>query len=198
MITLVLVPGSGEGDIKAESWSLKGRSSITGTWSKGENGIIQVTFKMSFHDAGYHGPIFVNGHFDPERNSLTDVWGYSAELGGAKWMTEFRRIPSHYLTVYPNIRELSDSKPRALWRFAITAVRNDIRRDHWSWSYFSQRRDDRKSIIPLLLRIFYFGPDLSDEEERAFLATTQRLTPADCCFYESNARYIRANARVHL
>lgn len=89
MITLVLVPGSGEGGIKAESWSLEGRSSITGIWSKGENGIMQVTVKMSFHDTGYHGPVFVSGHFDPERNSLTGVlWGYSIELGGAKWMTE--------------------------------------------------------------------------------------------------------------
>jgi hypothetical protein len=46
---------------------------------------------------------------------------------------EFRRIPPRYLAVYPSIKELSDNNPRlksrALWGFAIAAVRNDIRRE---------------------------------------------------------------------
>lgn len=197
MITFVLVPGNGEGEIKAESWSLQGRASITGKWSEGENGIMQVTFKMSFHDVEYYPTVFAKGHFNQERNSLTGVWGHSAELERAVFMMQFRRIPPHYLTAYPNIEELSDNKPRALWRFAIMAVRNDIRRDYWPWSYFSQRRDDRKTTIPLFMRIHYFACEPTDEEEEAFLASTQRLTPADCCFYESKARFIRANGRSH-
>ena len=130
MMTFVLVPGNVEEDIKAEAWSLQGRSSITRSWSKGENGIIQITLKISFDIYASRGPVFFNGHFDAERDALTGVWGDSTELENAINMMEFRRIPPHYLAIYPDMKELSENKPRALWRFAIAAIRNDIRRDH--------------------------------------------------------------------
>jgi hypothetical protein len=107
------------------------------------------------------------------------------------------KIPPRYLTVYPTIKELSDNKPRALWGFAIAAVRNDIRRERWSWSYFSRRRDDRKTVLTLVTRYLYFGEPLNSEEIQRCCATTQRLTPADACFYGSRVDYIRANTWVH-
>ena len=195
-MTFVLVPAKGEGDVKADAWSLKGRHTITGSWSKGENGVIKIKLKMSFLVLPWP-PKFFDGYFDAERNALTGVWGFSANLEGSTDKMECRRIPPHYLTVYPNIKELSDNKPRALWKFAIAAVRNDVRRDHWSWTYFTQRRDDRESLIPLLLRELYFGPDLSDEEKRTYRAIALRTTPVDCLFYASKARYIRGNICVH-
>jgi hypothetical protein len=198
MITFVLEPGNGEGDIKAKAWSLQGCTSIIGTWSMGGDGIIKVALKMVWESRGRLVPLFFfDGHFDADRNALTGVWDDSAELESATYIMEFRRIPPHYLAVYPDIKELSDNKPRALWRFAIAAVRNDVRRDHWSWPYFSQRRDDRESLLPLLLRQLYFGPNLSDEEMRTYRAILRRLTPVDCCFYESKARYIRGNICAH-
>jgi hypothetical protein len=97
---------------------------------------------------------------------------------------EFRRIPPRYLTVYPSIKELSDNKPRALWGFAIAAVRNDIRRERWSWSYFSQRRKDRMAVISLGIRYFTLGRRLTTKDQRC-TAAAQRLTAADACFYFS-------------
>src|ERR1700748_319222 len=61
------------------------------------------------------------------RHALTGVWGRSAEPESCLGLLEFRRILPRRLTVYPSIKELSDNKPRALWKFAIAAVRNDIR-----------------------------------------------------------------------
>lgn len=196
MVTFVLVPAKGEGDVKADAWSLKGRYTITGSWSKGENGVIQIKLKMSFLALRW-APKFFDGYFDTERNALTGVWGLSAELESSTDKMECRRIPPHYLTVYPSIRELSDNKPRALWKFAIAAVRNDVRRNHWSWTYFTQRRDDRESMVPLLVRSRYFGPPLGDEEAQTLYAISPRLTSTDACFYGTKASHIRAHTWVH-
>jgi hypothetical protein len=196
MTTFVLVPAGGERNFKADAWCLKGRQRITGSWSKGEDDVIQIKFKMLF-SLGLWAPIFFNGRFDPERDALTGVWGPSAELESSTGKLEFRRIPPCYLAVYPSIKDLRDNKPRALWRFAIAAVRNDIRRDHWTWSYFSQRRNDRKTIVSLLVRSRWFGPPLNSEETETLNVAARRVLPSDGCFYDSKVDHIRAHTWVH-
>jgi Vacuolar sorting-associated protein 13, extended-chorein len=196
MMTFVLVSGEGERGFKASGWSLKGRQKIAGSWSKGEDDVMQIKFKISFLSALWD-PIYFNGHFDPERDALTGVWGPSAHLENSTDKAEFRRIPPHYLTVYPSIKELCEDKPRATWRFAIAAVRNDILRNNWSWSYFFQRRDDRNTLVSLLVRSRWFGQPLSAEETGTLYAIIRRLIPDDACFYDSKVEYIHAHACVH-
>ena len=195
MTAFVLLPGEGECDFKASGWSIKGRQTIAGSWSKGEDDVIQIKFKISFLSA-FWNPIFFTGRFDPERDALTGVWGWSAEHESSEGKMEFRRIPPRYLTVYPSIKELSENKPRALWKFAIAAVRNDIRRDHWTWSYFSRRRDDRKSMVSFLVRSRWFGPPLTPEDTETLHAITRSLVPDDALFYDSKVEHVRAYTRV--
>ena len=194
MMTFVLVPGEGEHEFKADVWSLKGRQTMAGSWSKGNNGndVMQIKFKIS--SSSLWSPVHFNGHFDPERDALTGLWG---DLKRTLGKMEFRRIPPCYLTVYPSIKDLSDNKPRALWRFAIAAVRSDIQRNRWAWSNFSRRRDDRKTIVSLLVRSRWFGPPLSAEERRSFYAIVRRLMPCDACFYDSMVDHIRAYTYIH-
>ena len=196
MITFVLEPANGEREFKAKAWSNRGRYTITGSWSKGENDTVEINFKMTYESILWSTNFF-KGRFEAERDALTGVWGTSADMETTSGPMEFRRIPPRYLTVYPTIKELSDNKPRALWGFAIAAVRNDIRRERWSWSYFAQRRDDRKMVLTLVTRSLYFGQPLNDEEVQRCCAVSQRLTPADACFYGSRIDYIRANTWVH-
>jgi hypothetical protein len=196
MMTLVLEPADGERDFKVNGWSIRGRFTFTGSWTMGENDVTQVKLKMS-HQIAFSIPIFFNGHFDPERDALTGVWGYSDELESSMGPVEFRRIPPRYLTVYPSIKELSDNKPRALWKFAIAAVRNDIRRQRCSWSYFAQRRDDRETVISFVIRYIFFGKPLNEEEVQKLCTAIQRLTPADACFYGSMVDCKRAPVLTH-
>jgi hypothetical protein len=196
MMTFVLVPVEGERDFKADVWSLKGRQTIAGSWYEGRDDVMQIKFKISFSSPLWF-PVYFNGSFDPERDALTGVWGPSAELESPIGKMEFRRIPPCYLTVYPSIKEYRDNKPRALWRFAIAAVRNSIRRDHWTWSYFSQRRNDRKTVVSLLVHSRWFGPPLNAEEIETFHAISRRLMPGDACFYDSKVDHIRAYTWVH-
>jgi hypothetical protein len=198
MMTFVLVPGEGKHDFKADVWSLKGRQTIAGSWSKGEDDVMQIKFKyQTLFSSTLWLPIFFSGRFDPERDALTGVWSCSAELESYMGKVEFRRIQPRHLTVYPSMKELRDNKPRALWKFAISAVRNDIRRDSWSWSYFSQRRDDLKTALPLLVRRRWFGPTLSAEETETLFGIIWRLIPDDACFYDSKIDHIRAYTCVH-
>ena len=194
MMTFVLMP-AGEREFKADVWGFKGRQKIVGSWSMGDDDVMQIKFKLSFSSPLW-APISFNGSFDPERDALTGVWGGSDD-DFSEGIMEFRRIPSCYLGIYPTIKELRDNKPRALWKFAIAAVRNDIRRDHWTWSYFSQRRDDRKTVISLSVRSRWFGTPLSDEEDETINAIMPRLLPDDACFYDSMIDRIRAYTCVH-
>jgi hypothetical protein len=196
MMTFVLEPADGEREFKAKAWSNRGRYTITGSWSKGENDIVEIKFKMKI-DSVACPAIFFSGRFDAERDALTGVWALSADMEDTGGLVEFRRIPPRYLTVYPSIKELSDNKPRALWGFAIAAVSSDIRRGRWSWSYFAQRRDDRKTALALVTRYLYFGKPLNSEEIQRCCAALQRLTSADACFYFSRIDYIRANTWLH-
>ena len=199
MTTIVLEPGDDEQDIRGKAWSCRRRFKVNGSWSKGENDIIQIEFKMSPFETAHVDPFCFNGRFDPERDALTGVWGMTElETSNSVGPMEFRRILPRYLTAYPTIKDLRDDKPRALWKFAIAAVRSDIRRESWSWSYFSQRRDDRKTMLSLAIRYYDFGKPLSDEEFDQMVTTAKRLTPADACFYESRSNYIRAHTWVHM
>ena len=198
MMTFVLKPAEGKRDFKTYVWSLKGRQSIVGSWSEGEDDVIQIKFKMSFLSASViWAPIFFSGRFDSRRDALTGAWGLSAQLEDSMGKMEFRRIPPNYLTVYPSIKELRDDRPRALWRFAIAAVRNDVQRDNWAWSFFSQRRDARKTISPPLVRSRWFGPPLNAEETETLHESIRGLTPGDACFYDSKVDHIRAYTWVH-
>ncbi|KAH9995914.1 hypothetical protein BJV74DRAFT_883811 [Russula compacta] len=186
----------GERDIKANGWSVRGGYTITGSWSMDEDNAIQINLKISFLIV-FVPPMFFSGRFDPERDALTGVSEWSVEQESFAKNAEFRRILPRHFIVYPSMKELADSKPRALWRFAITAVRNDIRRNHWSWSYFSQRRDDREMAISLLIRSRWFGKPLSSEEAQTCRAILRRLTSADACFYHSKVNRIRAYTWIH-
>ncbi|KAF8259842.1 hypothetical protein EI94DRAFT_1812645 [Lactarius quietus] len=107
-------------------------------------------FKMTFQKfQSVSWSAFFEGRFDAARDALTGVWGF--------------------------FEELSDNKPRALWRFAIAAVRDDVRRTRWSWSYFARRRKDRQTVLSLGIRDWFFGTPINDEEAK--LSATQSHIP---------------------
>ncbi|KAH9953093.1 hypothetical protein BC827DRAFT_1273837 [Russula dissimulans] len=179
MMTLVLEPADGERDFKVNGWSIRGRFTFTGSWSIGENDVMQIKFKMSYR-IEFSIPIFFNGHFDPKRDALTGVWGYSNELENSMGLLEFRRIQPRYLTVYPSIKEFSDNKSRAFWKFAIAA-----------------RRDDRETVVSSTVRYLFFGKPLDKEEIKKLRAAVHQLTPADACFYGSIINRKRAHVLTH-
>ncbi|KAJ7779541.1 hypothetical protein B0H14DRAFT_2631247 [Mycena olivaceomarginata] len=57
----------------------------------------------------------------------------------------------------------------------------------WSWSYFKERRDNRKRFIELYIRSTKFGPPMSDEEWEDLSRVKKTLTTSDSRFYHSLA-----------
>jgi hypothetical protein len=199
MMTILLEPRGDERGFGGKAWSCQGCSNIKWSWTKDESNIIEVKLKIFLSDTTYLDPVHLKSRFYPERDALTGVWGWDSsglELESAG-KVEFRRIQPHHFTAYPSIRDLTDNKPRALWKFAIAAVRNDYRRENWSWSYFSQRRLDRITRISLTIRYNYFGTPLNKKEVDQLNAATKRLTSADACFYGSIDNHTRANTWLH-
>ena len=68
MITLVLAPAKGERELKANAWSNRGLYAVTGSWSKGREGVLQIKLKMTFATA-FWAPMYFSGRFDPKRDA---------------------------------------------------------------------------------------------------------------------------------
>ncbi|PIL33864.1 hypothetical protein GSI_03570 [Ganoderma sinense ZZ0214-1] len=74
-------------------------------------------------------------------DTLSGKWGY--EKDDQPHTVIYKRIPPEVLIDRPHPREFAEDRARALWKFAVTAVRNQVRRKLFlfSWSYLKERRD---------------------------------------------------------
>lgn len=56
-----------------------------------------------------------------------------------------------YRSYRPPQKEIEQNRNRALWHFAINAIKSEVHDKHrrWSWAYFAERRDDRKAYVQL-------------------------------------------------
>lgn len=54
-----------------------------------------------------------------------------------------------YRSFRPPQQEIDANRNRALWKFAINAIRTEVHEKNrkWSWAYFAERRDDRKAYV---------------------------------------------------
>ncbi|GAA5995177.1 hypothetical protein JCM5350_001861 [Sporobolomyces pararoseus] len=93
-----------------------------------------------------------------------------------------------YRIYQPPQEEIDRNRNRALWKFAITAIKTEVHDKHktWSWAYFAERRDDRKAYVALF-KSKTRGP-LSPEDMEKFSALERKLSYKDLRFYRSIAR----------
>ncbi|KAK6533217.1 hypothetical protein TWF281_007367 [Arthrobotrys megalospora] len=79
--------------------------------------------------------------------------------------------------------------PRAWFRFAITAVRDEIHEKNkkWTWAYFKERRNDRLQYILLFMKKKKTEP-LSPSEADELKKLEWKLSYEDLRFYRSLAR----------
>lgn len=56
-----------------------------------------------------------------------------------------------YRSFRPPAAEIEANRNRALWKFAINAIKTEVHEKHrqWSWAYFEERRNDRKAYVDL-------------------------------------------------
>ena len=108
----------------------------------------------------------------------------------------FKRLPPWLMCCRPDPLEYQLNGPRALWKYALTAVREMVGMHLFTWSYFKQRRDNRKRYIELLIRLNY--ADLDEEEVMELARIRQTLTAADARLYETRYEYELRSTPIHL
>lgn len=56
-----------------------------------------------------------------------------------------------YRRYRPDDSEFESNKPRALWKFATTSIREEVhdKNRRWTWDHFRERRDDRHRYVEL-------------------------------------------------
>ncbi|KAF8516802.1 hypothetical protein JB92DRAFT_2909317 [Gautieria morchelliformis] len=188
MISFTLCPGSRDNEFQASGRSNGHDFKISGTCSPGETqSIIAVSLKRTF--AARQGPQYWDGQFDPATDTMTGTVSFDEERMPTSLTFFLKRTSPDQLRFRPSPAAFEANKARALWTFALSAARGDVRRQSWSWSFFRERRDTRKRFIHLYIRgvTTGFGKPL-DEAERAELSQILKgLTTADSNFYHSLA-----------
>ena len=150
---------------------------ITGNWSSpSEDGKIPVEFKITY--STNWTSIEVKGVFDPEENSLrgTTVMPFYQMTGEFV----FKRDPD-FVRFY---HAPSVVNARKRWVFALTSVRDRVRRQAWSSNQISQRIKDGRRFMELTLRLNY-GRRATDDEHDEYIALLPGLYEADVEFYTS-------------
>ncbi|KAJ6588466.1 hypothetical protein B0H19DRAFT_1099542 [Mycena capillaripes] len=208
MCSMDLKPSTTQGEVQL--FTAADRANATDFTIAGEcrggptPGTVSISFKRSFptrfraqyytgtYDAATEtlsGTFYVEGAGPEDDDSDSD----SDSGGGGEGAFVFKRIAPEYMCFSPAPVELEASPPRALWAFAIAAVRFDVRRSRWSWAFFKERRDNRKRFIELFIRSTRFGSPMDEEEFEELARVKKTLTTADSRFYHSLAeQQIRA------
>ncbi|KAF8208355.1 hypothetical protein K438DRAFT_1813864 [Mycena galopus ATCC 62051] len=199
MLSMVFEPSSPEGEVQhftATARANKADFKIIGECRVGdEPGTALVSFRRIFttrFDTQYF-----TGKWDLATETLTGRFGLEKDSLMHPGAFIFKRnITPEHMCFFPAPVQLENSKARALWAFAISAVKFDIRRSRWAWSYFKERRDRRRRFIELYIRrdgSTTFGPPLTGDEYKELSIIKKSMTAADSRFYHSLAeKEIRA------
>ncbi|KDQ63547.1 hypothetical protein JAAARDRAFT_29565 [Jaapia argillacea MUCL 33604] len=103
-------------------------------------------------------------------------------------MFHFYARQHQYRKFRPTEEQLAANKAKARLDFATTAVLEGVRERHrkWTWTYFAERRDDRKKYVDLF-RQKALNP-LPPNDLKTFQALERKLSYEDLRFYRSIAR----------
>ncbi|KAM0749832.1 hypothetical protein T439DRAFT_348604 [Meredithblackwellia eburnea MCA 4105] len=145
------------------------------------------------------GRLILNKKVDGETPKM-DVELLFQELGFALDADQYRDALSmvdlfHFYTRQREYRKfrppqalIDENRNKALWRFALDAIRTEVHEKNrkWSWKYFAERRDDRKDYVRLFKASGTKGFPPDDAKKLAELE--KKLGYKDIRFYRSIAR----------
>ena len=89
-----------------------------------------------------------SAELDEGGTTLSGTWGYRHK----PFPFVFKRLPSHLMCFYPTPTELVLNKPKALWRFAIHATRDQVSRKRASCWWLQQRWEIGQRYARLIMR----------------------------------------------
>lgn len=146
-----------------------------------------INFKFTQRFPTRYASLYFSGEWHNETQSLAGTWGEESDPRTHPGVFLFKRTQPEPMTFFPAPSELQTNPSRALWKYAISAVRYGVRRSHWSWAFFEERAARRKRFIELYIRDTTFGRPLSRAEEDELGLLKKSFTVADSRFIHSIA-----------
>ena len=158
---------------------------VSGTYTAVEDGLPEVKWTIHY---GKELKVYYTGRLVDEY-TIVGTRAY-ANPEDYDWSFVMKKIPEEHMIFRPPpmVLESEDrsAKYRALWKYAIAATVDDIRRRWWTWSFFAARRDTRKTYLTTEQeRIAPRNHDITPDLVR----NGNACTPKDVLFYESLATY---------
>ena len=150
---------------------------VSGGYSVDEDGLTRYDVTMTYASR-YHTQHF-SGRLDPEGSTLSGLWGHNPHHKQEPFF--LRRIPCDILCLRPSPFEFGQKKPRALWRFALGAVMEQVKKQRFNWSLILERRRQGRRYVELLARRDL--DELTPQEVEELSAYHKRLTPSEARFY---------------
>ncbi|KAJ7602584.1 hypothetical protein B0H17DRAFT_1222744 [Mycena rosella] len=193
MASMTLKHSSAQGDV--QYFTAAGRANrhnftIAGECRAGDElCTVSLSFQRSFNPVARTQ--YFTGTWTAATDTLTGTVGFDANPTKQKAAFVFKRTAPEFMTFWPPPAELSAKRARALWVFAIAAVKYTVGKDRWSWSFFEERRHNRRRFIKLYIRSngssTKFGAPLTSLEGRELGLLKKTFSTADSRFYHSLA-----------
>ena len=193
--TLLPFPERGPNFFKASSRSSSGDFTVQGHCTAGENGMINMRFRVEFK--ARISTQYWNGTFDPRTASVSGSWGIDRLPEAHFGIFVMKRTDPLDLRYRPAPKEFLDNKPAALWKYVRGAILSQVRRKAYKWSYFEERAKIRERFFELYVRHSHFGKPLEAHDLEEWREVRRNLTSADVRFYQSYIDYKVAKTVRH-
>ncbi|KAI0951411.1 hypothetical protein AcW1_008459 [Taiwanofungus camphoratus] len=152
---------------------------LTGEREVTPEGLVSYSFSMNY--PSHLVPMRFCGSLDSDARTLRGTWGWKSVNSSNQFI--FSRCPASIFSCRPSFEEFEKNKTAALWKFALSAVQDQIRRQMFSWSFFKRRREVRKRYVHLTIRDWRYGYPLNQEELDEYARLRQTLSSADVQYY---------------
>lgn len=191
MISLMLQPATADGQdgrFQASGKSNASDFTVSGECHPGDTvDTISITFTRSF--PAHFPSQYWHGQLNTTTETITGEWGNDPDYGTHHGIFVLKRTAPEFLCFRPAPVAFETNKARALWSFALSAIRYQVHRQSWSWDFFRKRRNDRKRFIELYIRATQYGCPLKPAESEELSQIRQSFTTSDSRFYHSLAKY---------
>ncbi|KAI9068344.1 hypothetical protein FKP32DRAFT_1587743 [Trametes sanguinea] len=123
---------------------------VTGGYTRTTDGSIEYNFTITF---SMQAPkIYCVGTVDENTGRLVGRHGIQNTPEKIFKLLFFQDIPPELIVARPPPSEFEANRIGALWKYALTAALNDVRKKMFSWSYLKERRTIRLEYLDILDR----------------------------------------------
>ena len=205
VVEFVIHGGDGTGSFSGGGADTIGAFTVSGKLGDAPDEVLSLSFKKIYTEL-QNGQLLAwdyKGSLNVATSTIKGTWGNDSRPDSAYGGTFcLGRIPAWTYEFRPEEEAFKANRVSALWSLALSAVRHQVKRQLWTWSYFKKRRDQRIRYVKLytrfqLSRNWVIPHNLSEDETREMRKLEQGFSTADARYYRSVAESEKRKVIVH-